>query len=72
MHSSMRVIERPQLLAEVKDRLRVNPIVLLLLPRQCGKTTLARRFAAERQAEYFDLEAPRRELPKDSTLPRRI
>jgi uncharacterized protein len=58
MHGSMRVIERPQLLAEVKDRLRVNPIVLLLGPRQCGKTTLARRFAAERQAEYFDLEAP--------------
>jgi uncharacterized protein len=30
----------------------------LLGPRQCGKTTLARAFAATREAEYYDLESP--------------
>jgi len=30
----------------------------LLGPRQCGKTALARRFAAGEKAEYFDLEDP--------------
>ena len=29
-------------------------MVLLLGPRQCGKTTLAREFAAARGAEYFE------------------
>ena len=42
----------------VRRRFRANPVVMLLGPRQCGKTTLARRFAAEHRAEYFDLEAP--------------
>lgn len=46
------------MLARIEDRFRSNPIVLLLGPRQCGKTTLARMFAAGRDAEYFDLEAP--------------
>ena len=32
--------------------------MLLLGPRQCGKTTLARQFAAKRKAEYFDLKSP--------------
>ena len=32
------------------------PVTALLGPRQCGKTTLARQFAAERQATIFDLE----------------
>lgn len=55
----MRTVQRPALVARITDRFRSNPIVLLLGPRQCGKTTLARGFAAERKAEYFDLEAPR-------------
>ena len=54
----MKVLERPGLLARVESRLRANPAVLLLGPRQCGKTTLARAFAARHGAEYFDLEAP--------------
>ncbi|PYV29716.1 MAG: hypothetical protein DMG09_29350 [Acidobacteria bacterium] len=45
-------------MARIMRRLRSNPVVLLLGPRQCGKTTLAREFAAGRKAEYFDLEAP--------------
>ena len=54
----MGLLARPALLALVEGRLRSNPVVLLLGPRQCGKTTLARTFAARHDAEYFDLEAP--------------
>jgi uncharacterized protein len=54
----MKLHQRPELLARVEARLRANPAVLLLGPRQCGKTTLARAFAARHGAEYFDLEAP--------------
>jgi predicted AAA+ superfamily ATPase len=35
-----------------------NPVVALLGPRQCGKTTLARSVARGRRCEYFDLEDP--------------
>lgn len=51
-------IERTGLLQCIADRFRGNPVVLLLGPRQCGKTTLAKQFAAGRRAEYFDLENP--------------
>jgi hypothetical protein len=34
-------------------------VVALLGPRQCGKTTLARRFLETNQPGYFDLEDPR-------------
>ncbi len=50
--------ERPTLTARVRSALRANPIVALLGPRQCGKTTLARVVAAGKKAEYFDLEDP--------------
>ena len=54
----MKSVKRPDLLAAVEARFRANPVVLLLGPRQCGKTTLARQFAVGRDAEYFDLESP--------------
>jgi uncharacterized protein len=54
----MKTISRPELFARIASRFRSNPVVLLLGPRQCGKTTLARAFAAGHDAEYFDLEAP--------------
>jgi len=54
----MKILKRPDLLARIEGRLRSNPVVLLLGPRQSGKTTLARKFAAQRKAEYFDLESP--------------
>ena len=49
------IVKRLGLMARIMRRLRSNPVVLLLGPRQCGKTTLAREFAAGRKAEYFDL-----------------
>jgi hypothetical protein len=54
----VRSIPRVHLGAEIERRLRANPVVMLLGPRQCGKTTLARELADEQGAEYFDLEAP--------------
>jgi uncharacterized protein len=51
-------LDRRSLLARIERRFLSNPVVLLLGPRQCGKTTLARQFAAGRNAEYFDLESP--------------
>lgn len=50
-------LNRLALLAHVRAALRAGPIVALLGPRQCGKTTLARKVAAD-GAEYFDLEDP--------------
>lgn len=53
-----RAIERPALLAQIRVALRGNPVVALLGPRQCGKTTLARSLAARDATKYFDLEDP--------------
>ena len=45
---------------QVRQRLDAQPAVVLLGPRQVGKTTLARRIADERHgaAIYLDLERP--------------
>lgn len=51
-------IKRLRLEAAVPAALRRSPIVALNGPRQCGKTTLARRVAGARAAAYFDLEDP--------------
>jgi uncharacterized protein len=40
----------------IQTRIRQFRVTAILGPRQCGKTTLARRFHAD---EYFDLENPR-------------
>jgi len=52
------MIPRPHLIARVEEALRHNPVVTLLGPRQCGKTTLAREFARKIDHEFFDLEDP--------------
>jgi len=52
------VIARPALLKSVRDGLKANPVVALLGPRQCGKTTLARGLAGSVATSYFDLENP--------------
>ena len=38
--------------------LKRSRVVALLGPRQCGKTTLARRFVPADSLNYFDLEEP--------------
>ena len=43
----------------VTTALAANPVCALLGPRQCGKTTLARRIATGRASHYFDLGAKR-------------
>ena len=45
-------------LQDVVDALARQPAVVLLGPRQVGKTTLALEIAAERPSVYLDLEAP--------------
>ena len=53
------MVQRVQLLARVHHALQRGRVVELLGPRQCGKTTLARRIVDEGSANYFDLENPR-------------
>ncbi|WP_298266469.1 ATP-binding protein [Geobacter sp.] len=52
------MITRPRYLAQVSAALQRSPVTALLGPRQCGKTTLARMLAEQREAHYFDLESP--------------
>ena len=50
-------IDRAHLERDVRAALRRSPIVSILGPRQCGKSTLARQIAGPR-AHLFDLENP--------------
>jgi predicted AAA+ superfamily ATPase len=52
------MIPRDGALVRLADALRVFPVVALLGPRQCGKTTLARAYAEREPSEFFDLENP--------------
>jgi predicted AAA+ superfamily ATPase len=52
------VLDRPAAFARLANAVRRSPITALLGPRQCGKSTLARRFADGREASSFDLESP--------------
>ncbi len=54
-----KLIDRSELAERVALALRRSPVATLLGPRQCGKTTLARKIAAQRGATWFDLEDPR-------------
>jgi uncharacterized protein len=52
------MIGRDKYKQRVESALRRAPIVALLGPRQCGKTTLAREFMSASTPQYFDLEDP--------------
>lgn len=52
----MSVLERRLLFDQVTDALKHHPVCVLVGPRQCGKTTLARQVAERRKAHWFDLE----------------
>lgn len=51
-------IEREALYQQIETALGRSRIAALLGPRQCGKTALARHYAAGKKTEYFDLEDP--------------
>lgn len=51
------IVDRPRALRRIAQSFRAHPAVALLGPRQCGKSTLAREFAASEPAvTFFDLE----------------
>ena len=52
------MIKRPVFSQAINLLLEKSPVVALLGPRQCGKTTLARLVASQRESDYFDLENP--------------
>ena len=51
------LIRRAKYLEQLATATARAPVTSLLGPRQCGKTTLARAFGADRGATYFDLES---------------
>ena len=52
------MLKRKQLQDHLREALERSRIVVLLGPRQCGKTTLAREFLSPESSNYFDLEDP--------------
>lgn len=62
MSKNISVIDRNSLV-NIKMAFKVNPVVALLGPRQCGKSTLAQvyadKFAKKVDIHFFDLENPR-------------
>jgi len=52
------MIERPGARQALKLAVANNPVAVLLGPRQCGKTTLARELADGQPSAFFDLERP--------------
>lgn len=51
------MLQRPAFLRHLEAAAGRSPITALLGPRQCGKTTLARRFAGGQKATFFDMES---------------
>ena len=51
------MLQRTDALRQLAVATARAPITALLGPRQCGKTTLARQFAATRESTFFDLES---------------
>ncbi len=54
----MFMIERTHLHNTIQSALERSRVVALIGPRQCGKTTMARRFVSSTSINYFDLEDP--------------
>lgn len=63
LEENMTFIDRHNLLTQIEKAFKINRIVCLLGPRQCGKTTIARQLwgqcgKAKNNPGYFDLEKP--------------
>lgn len=52
------MVDRPQILSEIRAALKRSRIVALVGPRQSGKTTIARQLVPSDSPRYFDLEDP--------------
>ena len=52
------MIQRASILSALNNALSRSRVVVLVGPRQCGKTTLARELLEEDSVNYFDLEDP--------------
>ena len=52
------MIKRAHILSELNNALARSRVVVLVGPRQSGKTTLARQLLEENSVNYFDLEDP--------------
>jgi predicted AAA+ superfamily ATPase len=52
------MIPRLRACQRIVEAFEVHPIVAILGPRQCGKTTLARLFVKDEPSTWFDLEDP--------------
>ena len=52
------MIPRPEPIRQIEASFEIHPVTALLLPRQCGKTTLARFIADREPSTFFDLEDP--------------
>jgi hypothetical protein len=52
------MISRTHLQQAIQNALERSPVVALIGPRQCGKTTMARSFVPSDSLNYFDLEDP--------------
>ncbi|MCD4721832.1 MAG: ATP-binding protein [Desulfobacula sp.] len=56
------MIQRHSYTKKLKEAIRRSPVVSLLGPRQCGKTTLARFLEKKYQAVFLDLESPQDQM----------
>ncbi|RLT44942.1 MAG: ATP-binding protein [Chloroflexi bacterium] len=54
----MNLLDRPSLQQILDQALTRSRVVVLIGPRQCGKTTLARQWVSADSINYFDLEDP--------------
>jgi|TARA_B100001971_G_scaffold194110_1_gene199769 hypothetical protein len=52
------MIPRPSHIDRIRSALARSTVVILIGPRQCGKTTLARELVPVESINYFDLEDP--------------
>jgi len=52
------MIQRKSILNSLRNAVKRSRVVVLVGPRQCGKTTLARLLLPEDSINYFDLEDP--------------